>query len=312
MSYSIVGRDAEARAVCVRCDGQSEWRFEVQKMRAAAAMLQPSLSDFPPSLSGFIYSPSKDGIDSNLLILFHGLGDSPKPFYALGSTFALPQTAILALSAPFLIPFLDDERQWFDYFDESTGEPLRPDPSETRRWRSLNSCLDILDLALDSLCSHGWDPSRIFLFGYAQGGTVALEWAVRRGGAAPFGGVVAVAAGLMEERVGAPLSEAGKAPGDTGLSALLVAGRRDLIVPPRWVEATVTWLNSCRRPATGNDYAAAVATMFDKGNEMIKSAAETAAVMSFFAPRLRISGAWERDEEVIDLSRTGVQLDQLN
>ena len=48
----------------------------------------------------FSYTPSDDGVDENLLILLHGLGDTHVPFANLGKQLKLPQTASLALRAP--------------------------------------------------------------------------------------------------------------------------------------------------------------------------------------------------------------------
>jgi len=48
----------------------------------------------------FSYTPSDDGVDENLLILLHGLGDTHVPFANLGKQLKLPQTATLALRAP--------------------------------------------------------------------------------------------------------------------------------------------------------------------------------------------------------------------
>lgn len=40
----------------------------------------------------FSYHPSADGVNENVLVLFHGLGDSYKPFETLGLRMQLPQT----------------------------------------------------------------------------------------------------------------------------------------------------------------------------------------------------------------------------
>ena len=48
----------------------------------------------------FSYAQSDDGVDENLLILLHGLGDTHAPFTNLGKQLKLPQTATLAIRAP--------------------------------------------------------------------------------------------------------------------------------------------------------------------------------------------------------------------
>ncbi|OCH94569.1 hypothetical protein OBBRIDRAFT_769275 [Obba rivulosa] len=122
----------------------------------------------------FIYHPSDDGTDENLLILLHGLGDSHVPFGNLGRSLKLPQTATLVLRGPDLLPYHEPSEnayQWFPAFDP-LGDALKdPDPT---------SALDLLDRVLAHLVDGlSWPPSRIHFFGFAQGGTVAAEYGMR-------------------------------------------------------------------------------------------------------------------------------------
>ncbi|KAI0796401.1 hypothetical protein BC629DRAFT_1592623 [Irpex lacteus] len=120
----------------------------------------------------FDYNPSDDGTDENLLILLHGLGDTHIPFGKLGRSLKLPQTATLALRAPELIPFLYEEAyQWYTSFDGLGDLLTNPNPSPA---------LELLTRVVTHLtkdCS--WPANRIHLFGFAQGGTVAAEFAVK-------------------------------------------------------------------------------------------------------------------------------------
>ncbi|CDO76512.1 hypothetical protein BN946_scf184712.g2 [Trametes cinnabarina] len=120
----------------------------------------------------FVYHPSDDGTDENLLILLHGLGDTEKPFGKLGRQLHLPQTATPALRAPEKIPFLYEEAyQWYTSFDP-LGELLeRPNPTPA---------LELLSKVADHLINEcSWQPNRIHLFGFAQGGSVAAEFALK-------------------------------------------------------------------------------------------------------------------------------------
>ncbi|KAI0776568.1 hypothetical protein BD413DRAFT_490783 [Trametes elegans] len=130
----------------------------------------------PPKSSAitvpFAYSPSDDGTDENLLILLHGLGDTQIPFAKLGRQLHLPQTATLALRAPEKIPFLYEEAyQWYTSFDP-LGELLeRPNPTPA---------LELLAKVVDHLVKYcAWPPHRIHFFGFAQGGSVAAEFALK-------------------------------------------------------------------------------------------------------------------------------------
>ncbi|CAM9610239.1 unnamed protein product, partial [Phaeothamnion confervicola] len=70
----------------------------------------------PEPLRTFTYAPSPDGVDSNLLILLHGLGDTHENFANLARKMALPQTATLALRAPITLPF-ELGYGWYQAFD---------------------------------------------------------------------------------------------------------------------------------------------------------------------------------------------------
>ena len=66
--------------------------------------------------------PPSDGIcimKENLLLLFHGLGDTPTSYARFARTISLPQTAAVSLGAPHEVPFSDGGRSWFTVFDES-------------------------------------------------------------------------------------------------------------------------------------------------------------------------------------------------
>ena len=75
----------------------------------------------------FAYAPAPSGVDSNLLILLHGLGDTHVPFESLGRKLAtnLPQTAILSLRGGSPVPFLDVPGWgWWEVWD-SLGQGER-------------------------------------------------------------------------------------------------------------------------------------------------------------------------------------------
>jgi predicted esterase len=191
----------------------------------------PDAVKLPGELSSlkFSYTPSPDGVDSNLLVLFHGLGkngfesesfspldlfltahvlqnhlaqlgDTQFPFHRLGTSFKLPQTAVLALRAPGRVPLLEEEAyQWWDSFGP-LGEPIpHPDPTST---------IDVLVRLVDHLVeSCSWPGDAIHLFGFAQGGQAAAELVLalrrperrRRGGKGPtaLGSLTTVEAPLL-------------------------------------------------------------------------------------------------------------------
>ncbi|KAM0746798.1 hypothetical protein T439DRAFT_306246, partial [Meredithblackwellia eburnea MCA 4105] len=125
-----------------------------------------------PSLR-FSYSASKER-DSNLLILFHGLGDTQKPFFNLGKSLNLPQTAVLAVEGLKRVPLLEEEAwQWWESFDQ-LGE-LIPNPNPTP---AISTLIDFLTYLTASPTGPQWLPSQIHLFGFSQGGSLAIHLAL--------------------------------------------------------------------------------------------------------------------------------------
>lgn len=145
----------------------------------------------------FSYAPSPT-VDTNLLILLHGLGDSREPFARLGTQLqrTLPQTAVLAANAPRRIPLLEEDAwMWWDSFD-ALGELIRhPDPRDA---------LGALTALVGYLVECGWPPARIHLFGYAQGGTLALETLIHARSTWELGSAVSAAGPLLSLPTFAP------------------------------------------------------------------------------------------------------------
>jgi len=98
---------------------------------AAAARVGWSVSQLPAQLrpgSSYTLASGPAAQNENLLIVMHGLGDRPAPFARLGSTLNLPQTAILALAGPLVVPETDGGRAWFTAFDEQSWDLIQVAP----------------------------------------------------------------------------------------------------------------------------------------------------------------------------------------
>ncbi|KAF8606539.1 hypothetical protein BDV93DRAFT_537063 [Ceratobasidium sp. AG-I] len=139
-----------------------------------------------------VYAPSDDGVDENLLVVLHGLGDTMAPFVRMAKQFKLPQTATLVLQGPELIPFLDEGEEMYQWYTSFTslGE-LIDHPNPLPGVRAVHRAIEHLT---GPEC--GWPAKRVHLFGFAQGGSVALEAALRWDGG--VGSAVSVCGGLVE------------------------------------------------------------------------------------------------------------------
>ena len=148
--------------------------------------------------------------NENLIIILHGFGDGPESFYDLPKYWNLEKTAYFILpGCDYLNDDLypaDDKNSkslfsWFEYFDPKTCEWYDEFSLDVQK-----SCHDNIEQHLDKLIrTHlvkecGWNLDQIFLFGFSQGGTVALEyiyWLAQKNPDAHLGGVVGISTQLL-------------------------------------------------------------------------------------------------------------------
>ncbi|KAI1315912.1 hypothetical protein EDD11_000226 [Mortierella claussenii] len=147
----------------------------------------------------FEYQPSMDQVDENLVIFFHGLGDKIKPgFVKLAQSLQLPQSATCCVQAPTPVPYLEEEGwQWFPSFNVLTGELLGPDSPERMVQVEQLVRPELVKFIRHCVEYCHFDPQRIILFGFSQGGEIALDLAAF--GGYNLNGVISVAGYLMEE-----------------------------------------------------------------------------------------------------------------
>lgn len=143
---------------------------------------QEDFSSLPPSLQISLHHPSPPESTTAILLLFHGLGDTNTPFLSFASQLALP--GVLAISIRGISPLppsllglpsdFDGELNNFHWGDDltidgRTGE-LDMDPGYEK----------VTGLVMDKLVGEvligrcGWETSDVLLFGFGQGGGVAL------------------------------------------------------------------------------------------------------------------------------------------
>jgi len=142
-----------------------------------------------------LYSPSTSVTTSNLLIFLPGSGESSPDnnYLALGKKFDLPQTGVLSVLGTEELPF-DLGYTWYHDMDYETGDNL--DWGSAAKLESLKRSVRKMSTFLLEL-HDTVHLENVFLFGYDQGATVAMEVAREN---PLLGGVVAVCGG----RPGAP------------------------------------------------------------------------------------------------------------
>ena len=152
--------------------------------------------------------------------------------------------------------------------DPATFELIEAVPGERRRVDSLDDTVRQLMRLLEALSplspedSGGvstaegkmkwrWLPSRVHLFGFSDGGAVALEAAARCVGERRLGGAAVVCASLLQEVLAGPAHEAAavalaRLPPDprAPTPVVLTCGAADKLVPRRRAEATAAALRA--------------------------------------------------------------------
>lgn len=137
---------------------------------------QPSSSS-PPPLS-LVY-PNPPESTTAILLLFHGLGDGPDSFASFARNLALPGVLAISVRGTAPLPALladpdpDASKQGYHWGDDITftaGGEIDPDPgfARARAW-----VMDkLVGEVLVGAC--GWEVGDVMLFGYGQGGSLAV------------------------------------------------------------------------------------------------------------------------------------------
>ena len=214
----------------------------------------------------------------NMLLLLHGLGDTPAPFARLARTMALPETSALALRAPLPLPADLDGYMWHDSFDDE-GDLL---PAEACNLANARASLQAL-LSMLERC--GWPSHRVFLLGFMQGGQVALDLALHL--SVRLGGVVSVCGHLAPEQLTPPLVPSLQTP------LLVITGTNDESTPLAAARRSFAALQTCAGRS-------AVVRLSEIEGRAIGSEREMRPVMEFFAENLELHiSALENDPSII-------------
>jgi predicted esterase len=249
---------------------------------------------FPFQLkNGFIYGSSPDGIDNNLLIMLHGLGDKPDPYAHFAKNMALPQTAYLSLRAPR--PLFDLGYEWYDSFDEE-GALMVNSPMRLMELARVRQSFQGMFTSLIEKCQ--WSYSNIILLGFSQGATVALDIALNWENNIPLAGVIAISDSIVDEAI-QECKEKSKSINNAKVMApiFITHGSEDDTVPLERAREKKNFLIE----QLGKDKI--VWKEYRKGHQMISSEKEAKELMEFIAPKIKVrSIALEQQEGLIEIT----------
>ena len=334
--------DGAASLLALECVGEHRsTSYRWRQPRSPPTEAQLAHCGFP----GATWAASAARDDPNLLLLLHGLGDNPAVYARFAAQLRLPQTSALALPAPLPLPQGLPGRMWCESFSED-GSLIDGSSAKIDQRRLMDSLanatrvrlLRLLRLLVDNC---GWKMERVFIFGYAQGGSAALDLLAHglgnledgsayigrvgasgtRDSACRLGGVVSWCGLPFPDNVASQIGESSLG---SRTPLLVVCGEADAQTPAKrarrlFQELTTGWERhrtpSPGRPDCAQPNAEASAEspsasspeqtlhlLTGKGQAMVGSPAEARLLMEFFARHLALSSALEDDPNVIRMS----------
>jgi len=263
----------------------SESAFKKDLSIGIKSMLSPNARIKAHRRANYLYRHSSDKVDTNLLILFHGAGDSHVPYHDLAKKMNLPQTATLSIHSSAFgegfvkLPF-DLGYTWFNQMNYSNGEKLSSKDHELTL--SLQNAVVKINLLIDTLINDGWLAERIFLFGFSAGACLVMHICEHRlkHDELALGGAICVAGGLIQyDDVVNQTDHVQKQKDCTKL--LVFGGTHDETFDVGAAETSVREYNKC-----AGFSAAELVIRKGKKHEMISGESDVREVMRFLGQKL--------------------------
>lgn len=296
--------------------GEPNYPYQKDLPLSIKNILSPNARTKSHRRSCYLYRHSSKSahkkVDTNLLLLLHGAGDSHQQFHTFAKGMELPQTASLSLNASSMG---DDDSSsggfvtlpyglgstWFHEMEyEVDGSFL--DVDDEKRCASLEAAVGKIDRLIEELTAL-WVPGRIFLFGYSAGACLAMETCLdrMRRSRRPLGGAVCVAGGIKGQSClrakCTPDTYDGKGQNEgSATPVLILGGEDDTNFPPPAVDEAVRGYNKLHKimmnfssegsAKAQQEKAANSYVMKGKGHGMVNSPEEVEVIMKFFSKRL--------------------------
>uniref|UniRef100_A0A6U3UIX6 MYND-type domain-containing protein n=1 Tax=Ditylum brightwellii TaxID=49249 RepID=A0A6U3UIX6_9STRA len=247
--------------------------------------------------SNYTYQHSNDKIDTNVLLLFHGAGDSHDPYSTFANTMSLPQTATLSLHASSCGN--DDEgfvtlpfglgHTWFEEMDYVISGDVLP-KHDGRRLTSLTRASRLVRKIISSLLPKegeegGWSPECIFLFGYSAGACLVMEVCrtLAHHSIYTLGGAICVAGGIQHESKTSTYCTTPK----PLTPILIMTGAQDEIYPPgAAIQSSKLYNNNNNTSSSKKNNVVTIYNQPNKRHEMICKKEEVQAMMEFLSKLL--------------------------
>jgi predicted esterase len=201
-----------------------------------------------------------------VLLLLHGLGDNHLPFASFGRRLALPETCCISLRGPAPLPFDLEGYHWGDdiVFDNATGGI----DADSGFKRAMKLVLEkVVRGILIEKC--GYRGREIVLFGFGQGGMVALSLAKEMGDE-ELGGVVSIGGPLPSSTAVTIDGKKSKTP------AIVCKGSRDSAIKDKEIQGLKDSFQFLELKEWKKN-----------GDGMPANREEMLPIMQFFARRLR-------------------------
>lgn len=155
----------------------------------------PSSNDFPPSLKPIIHLPPNNK-PTNAIIFLPGLGDTSANFASFARALNLPDALTITLNPLFPLPYpFGPGDQWSDDIQVDTGAGSL-DAESSPLIKAVGIVAE--DVIQEVLISRfKFRPDHIHLFGFGQGGSVALALPLHPAlSSLSLGGVISIGGGL--------------------------------------------------------------------------------------------------------------------
>ncbi|KAI9142354.1 Alpha/Beta hydrolase protein [Paraphysoderma sedebokerense] len=247
-------------------------------------IITPSQSDFPLK---FVYIPPPNkNPASNILLLLHGLGDSELPFANLGRSLQLPQTAVMSVTAPYAVPLLDNSYMWVNGSFDMIGDVLPPSSStfHSNLQKTRQTLIDFINVLTKK--PYSYQPSSIFLLGYDQGATTAMD--VGLYSSLSIGGIVSIGGVILERKEEIKVNE------DTKF--LMVYGEDDDVIDP---DEEIEKISKLKKKF---QLSIETVTLKNKNHGMPNNKTQWTPIMTFFGKNLKLRNlALESMSDVMEL-----------